>query len=65
MPSGRRCSQPVYRDKLFPRQEYRRAFEALLDRLADKQACKITVELLAWPTIGLRAGTDRAAGRDP
>ncbi|APO74761.1 IS21 family insertion sequence transposase protein (plasmid) [Rhizobium etli 8C-3] len=39
--------QLVYRDKLFPRQEYRRAFEILLDRLSDKQACKITVELLA------------------
>lgn len=37
----------VYRDKLFPRQEYRRAFEALLEHLPDKQACKITVELLA------------------
>src|SRR5690606_2609098 len=36
----------VYRDKLFPRQEYRRAFEALLEHLPDKQACKITVELL-------------------
>ncbi|NEJ02627.1 IS21 family transposase [Rhizobium leguminosarum] len=39
--------QLVYRDKLFPRQEYQRAFEALLDRLSDKQACKTTVELLA------------------
>lgn len=37
----------VYRDKLFPRQEYRRAFEALTDRLPERQACKITVELLA------------------
>ncbi|HEY4547309.1 MAG TPA: IS21 family transposase [Pedomonas sp.] len=39
--------QLVYRDKLFPRQEYRRAFEALVDQLSEKQACKITVELLA------------------
>ncbi|RYC27844.1 IS21 family transposase [Ciceribacter sp. F8825] len=39
--------QLVYRDKLFPRQEYRRAFEVLIDRFSDKQACKITVELLA------------------
>ncbi|MDM9645777.1 IS21 family transposase, partial [Rhizobium sp. S163] len=39
--------QLVYRDRLFPRQEYRFAFETLLDRLSDKQACKITVELLA------------------
>lgn len=37
----------VYRDKLFPRLEYRRTFEALLERLPDKQACRITVELLA------------------
>lgn len=37
----------VYRDKLFPRPEYRRAFDALLEQLPDRQACKITVELLA------------------
>ena len=37
----------VYRDKLFPRQEYRHAFEALIDRLPERQTCKITVELLA------------------
>lgn len=37
----------VYRDKLFPRQEYRRAFDALMDHLPDKQACKIAVGLLA------------------
>lgn len=37
----------VYRDKLFPRPEYRRAFEMLSAKLSDKQACKITVELLA------------------
>lgn len=37
----------VYRDKLFPRPAYRRAFEALVTQLPEKQACKITVELLA------------------
>lgn len=37
----------VYRDKLFPRGEYRRAFEALTARLPERQACKATVELLA------------------
>ncbi|MCY1212757.1 Integrase core domain protein [compost metagenome] len=37
----------VYRDKLFPRPEYRRAFDALIEKLPDRQACKITVELLA------------------
>jgi len=36
-----------YRDKLFPRQEYRRVFDRLLEQLSDKQACKIMVELLA------------------
>lgn len=37
----------IYRDKLFPRQEYRRAFDLLCERLSDRQACKISVELLA------------------
>lgn len=37
----------VYRDKLFPRQAYRRAFEALIDTLPARTACRITVELLA------------------
>ncbi|UDL92073.1 IS21 family transposase [Mesorhizobium sp. PAMC28654] len=37
----------VYRDKLFPRQEYRRAFDELIERLPDRQACKIMVDLLA------------------
>ncbi len=37
----------VYRDKLFPRAQYRRAFEALIAHLPEKRARKITVELLA------------------
>ena len=37
----------VYRDKLFPRAAYRRAFEALMAKMPEKLACKITVELLA------------------
>jgi len=37
----------VYRDQLFPRQAYRRAFEALCGEVGDKQACKVTIELLA------------------
>lgn len=37
----------VYRDQLFPRQAYRRAFEALRAEVGDKRACKVTVELLA------------------
>lgn len=37
----------VYRDKLFPRAAYRRAFEALTAKMPEKLACKVTVELLA------------------
>ena len=37
----------VYREQLFPRQAYARAFEALLAREGEKRACRVTVELLA------------------
>ena len=37
----------VYRDQLFPREAYRRTFEALLERLPERQACRLMVELLA------------------
>jgi hypothetical protein len=37
----------VYRNQLFPRQAYRRTFEALVERLPEKKACRIMVELLA------------------
>ena len=37
----------VYRDQLFPRPAYKRAFDALREREGDKRACKVTVELLA------------------
>jgi len=37
----------VYRDQLFPRHAYARAFEALRSEVGDKRACKVTVELLA------------------
>ena len=37
----------VYRDQLFPRPAYRRAFETMCVELGDKRACKVTVELLA------------------
>ena len=37
----------VYRDKLFPRQAYGRAFEAMLDRLPSRAACRVMVDLLA------------------
>lgn len=37
----------VYRDRLFPREAYRRTFEALRERLPDRQACRAMVDLLA------------------
>ncbi|HEV7717675.1 MAG TPA: IS21 family transposase [Arsenicitalea sp.] len=37
----------VYRDQLFPREAYRRTFDALLERLPERQACRLMVELLA------------------
>ena len=37
----------VYRDQLFPRQAYRKAFETLRGEAGDKRACQVTVELLA------------------
>jgi hypothetical protein len=37
----------VYRDRLFPRPAYKRAFEELKERCDDRHACKVTVELLA------------------
>jgi hypothetical protein len=37
----------VYRDQLFPRPAFARAFETLQQTVGDKRACKVTVELLA------------------
>jgi hypothetical protein len=37
----------VYRDRLFPRQAYRQTFDRLRERLPDRQACRIMVDLLA------------------
>ena len=37
----------VYRDQLFPRDAYRLTFERLHERLGDRPACKLTVELLS------------------
>jgi hypothetical protein len=37
----------VYRDRLFPRRAYARAFEALLAQESEKQACRTMVGLLA------------------
>lgn len=37
----------VYRDQLFPREVYRRTFEVLLEKTGERNACRITVKLLA------------------
>ena len=37
----------VYRDQLFPRDAYRQAFDRLLEKLPEKSACRIVVDLLA------------------
>ena len=37
----------VYRDELFPREPYRRCFEAALERLGERRACRLAVGLLA------------------
>ncbi|MDV2968554.1 IS21 family transposase [Nitratireductor aquimarinus] len=37
----------VYRDQLFPREAYRRTFDLLIERLPERQACRIMVELLS------------------
>jgi hypothetical protein len=37
----------VYRDQIFPRQAYARAFDALLEQENAKRACRVVVELLA------------------
>ena len=37
----------VYRDRLFPREAYRRTFDRLRERLPDRKACRLMVDLLA------------------
>jgi len=37
----------VYRDRLFPRDAYRRTFDRLIERLPERVACRTMVELLA------------------
>lgn len=37
----------VYRDQLFPRDAYRLTFDRLLDKLPEKSACRLMVDLLA------------------
>ena len=62
----------VYRDRLFPREAYRLAFDALRDALPERQACRTMVDLLALAhDRGCEAelagclATDREAGRLP
>ena len=62
----------VYRDQLFPRQAYRQTFDALLERLPEKQACRIMVDLLALAhdrgceaQLADRLAADLEAGRLP
>ena len=37
----------VYRNQLFPREAYRRTFDVLVERLPEKKACRVMVDLLA------------------
>ena len=62
----------VYRDQLFPRDAYRRTFDALLERLPDRQACRVMVEPLALAhergcerELADRLSADLEAGRLP
>ena len=36
----------AYRDALFPREEFRRIHDALLERLVERAACRVSVALL-------------------
>ena len=36
----------VYRHELFPREAYRRCFERALERLSEREACRLSVGLL-------------------
>ena len=36
----------VYRDELFPREPYRRCFERAMERLTEREACRLAVGLL-------------------
>jgi hypothetical protein len=37
----------VYRDQLFPREAYRQTFDRLLEKIPEKSACRLMVNLLA------------------
>ena len=51
----------VYRDELFPREPYRRCFEKALERVGERQACRLAVGLLALA----HARQARPSGKTP
>jgi len=62
----------VYRDQIFPRAAYRRAFEVLRERGDERHACKVAVGLLALAheraceaELAEMIGADLDAGRLP
>ncbi len=56
----------VYRDRLFPREAYRHAFEDLCAALPERQACRLTVDLLALAhDLAACLAADHAACRLP
>ncbi len=62
----------VYRDQLFPRQAYARAFEVMIKKLPVRVACRTMVDLLALAheraceaELAARLDEDLAAGRLP
>jgi hypothetical protein len=60
----------VYRDQLFPRQAYRQTFDALLERLPEKQACMVDLLALAHERgceaeLAALLAADLQAGRLP
>jgi transposase InsO family protein len=62
----------VYRDQLFPRDAYRHTFDRLLEKLPEKSACRLMVNLLALAhergceaELATLLGADLAAGQLP
>jgi transposase InsO family protein len=62
----------VYRDQLFPREAYRRTFDRLLEKIPQKSACRLMVELLMLAhergceaDLAAQLARDLAAGQLP
>jgi hypothetical protein len=62
----------AYRDQLFPRDAYRQTFDRLLERLPEKSACRVMVNLLALAhergceaELATRLSANLAAGQLP